>query len=482
MDYFPIFLALRGRKALIVGGGDIAARKVRLLRKAGAATVIVAPALCGELRALAASGDVEWHARPFAEADLDGAAVAFAATGIERVDSDVAAAAQRAGIAVNAVDRPALSSFVVPAIVDRSPIVVGISTGGTAPVLARRIRAEIESRLPANLGRLARFADSFRSAVKAKIGDAGARRRFWEHVFDGPVAANMLAGDEHRARERMLSMVNRPAEQPRADGMVHIVGAGPGDPDLLTFRAMRAMQAADVVVYDRLIGDDILDYVRRDAERIYVGKAAANHAMPQDEINALLLHHARAGRIVVRLKGGDPFVFGRGGEEMTYLRAAGIAVEIVPGITAAAGCAAAAGLPLTHRDFVSGVTFVAGHGKGDSEPDLDWASLAASRQTIVVYMGVATAGTIGARLIGHGMDPATPAAVIENGTRPDQIVACGTVATLAQTVARRGIAGPALLVIGAVAALAQESTARETHQSYAPDAVPLATAAGALAG
>ena len=473
MDYFPIFLDLRRRKALVVGGSENAARKVRLLRKADADIAVVAPTLNDELGQLARDGALTWHARAFGTADLAGAAVVFAATDDEAVDAGIAAAADAAGIPVNAVDRPGLSSFVVPAIVDRSPLVIGISSGGTAPVLARRVRAQIESLLPAGLGRLARFADSFRGAVKASIGDPNARRRLWERVFDGPIAADVLAGKQTRARERMLSLVNRPAERPDEQGMVYIVGAGPGDPDLLTVKALRAMQAADVVVYDRLIGDDILDYVRRDAERVYVGKAVSNHACPQDEINALLVAQARAGRTVVRLKGGDPFVFGRGGEEMVYLQRAGIAVEVVPGITAATGCAAAAGLPLTHRDFAAGVTFVTGHGKGDAEPDLDWAALAASRQTIVVYMGVATAGTVGARLVAHGLDPATPAAVIENGTRPEQIVACGSVATLAETVARRGITGPALLVIGAVAALAQESPIEQN---------PLAVRAIAAAG
>lgn len=473
MNYFPIFVPLRGRTVLVVGGGEIAARKVRLLRKAGACIRLVAPAVTAELAELARSGAVEWRARRFQDSDLLNTTMVFGATDVERVDAAVASVAKLAGIPVNAVDRPGLSTFVVPAIVDRSPIVVGISSGGAAPVLARRVRAQIESLLPPAIGRLALFADSFRGAVKAKIPDPGARRRLWERVFDGPIAADLLSGEEIRARERMLLLVNRPAERPQSDGMVYIVGAGPGDPELLTFKALRAMQAADVVVYDRLIGDEILDYVRRDAERIYVGKAAANHVRSQDEINALLAEQARAGRIVVRLKGGDPFVFGRGGEEMVFLQQAGVAVEIVPGITAAVGCAAAAGLPLTHRDFAAGVTFVTGHGKGDSEPDLDYASLAASRQTIIVYMGVATAGTIGRRLIAHGLDPATPAAVIENGTRPDQIVARGTVATLAETVVRRGITGPALLVIGEVATLAREAPV-EPRQSVTADIVTMA--------
>jgi uroporphyrin-III C-methyltransferase/precorrin-2 dehydrogenase/sirohydrochlorin ferrochelatase len=477
MDYFPIFLSLRGRRALVVGGGETAARKVRLLLKAEAAVALVAPHLVPELAELASAGRLDWRPRGFVAGDVDDAVIVFAASDDEVADNAVASAATAAAIPVNVVDRPAVSSFVVPAIVDRSPIVVGISSGGAAPVLARRVRAQIEALLPAGLGRLARFADSFRGAVKAKIDAPGDRRRLWESVFDGPIAADILAGSESRARERMVSLVNRPAEQPPKEGMVYIVGAGPGAPDLLTFKALRAMQSADVVVYDRLIGDEILDYVRRDAERIYVGKAAANHARSQDEINAILVEQARAGRIVVRLKGGDPFVFGRGGEEMTCLQAAGIPVEIVPGITAAVGCAAAAGLPLTHRDFAAGVNFVTGHGKSDREPELDWAALAASRQTIVVYMGVATSGAIAARLMAHGLDGATPVAVIENGTRPEQIVACGTVATLAETVRRRGIAGPALLVIGAVAALARESGVDRTlsPQTDAP-AVP-ATAA-----
>lgn len=339
-----------------------------------------------------------------------------------------------------------------------------------ASTLVQSARAAIANLLVAALGRLARCADSFRSAAKARIADPEARR-LRVRVFD---RAGGPAGNEPRARERMLSLLDRSGEPPHGGGRVCIVGAGPGDPDLLTFKALRAMQAADVVVYDRLIGDEILDYVRRDAERIYVGKAADDHAMPQDRINALLVAHARAGRAVVRLKGGDPFVFGRGGEEMAYLQAAGIAVEIVPGITAATGCAAAAGLPLTHRDFASGVTFVTGHGKGGGAPDLDWASLAASRQTIVVYMGVATAGAIGARLVARGMNPATPAAIIENGTRADQVVVRGTVGSLAATVRRGGITGPALLVIGEVAALARENSLRNIPM--APDGIVSAVA------
>jgi uroporphyrin-III C-methyltransferase/precorrin-2 dehydrogenase/sirohydrochlorin ferrochelatase len=348
------------------------------------------------------------------------------------------------------VDRPELSSFITPAIIDRDPLVIGICSGGEAPILARQLRARIESLLPANLGRLARFAGTFRNAVSAQIGDGTQRRRFWERLFSGPIADKVLAGDETGAREAMLSLINGRAVQRHEEGSVAIVGAGPGDPDLLTFKALRRLQEADVVLYDKLIGPEIIDYARRDAERIYVGKTKANHSKTQDEINALMAEHALAGRRVVRLKGGDPFIFGRGGEEMDYLQARGIAVEVVPGVTAAAGCAAAAGIPLTLRGTALAVTFLTGHAK-DGEPDLDWASLAAGKQTLAVYMGVSTAGTVAQRLIEHGLDAGTPVAVIENGTRPEQKVVTARLEELARRLHDAGITGPALIIIGEVA-------------------------------
>lgn len=453
MDYLPTFLRLKGRPVLVVGGGCAAARKVDLLRKTGATITVAAPHLCGDLARLADAGAIAWLASSFRADDFADVALVIGASGDDTIDRGVAAAAQAARVPVNVVDRPDLSTFIVPAIIDRSPIVIGISSGGTAPVLARRLRADLEYRLPAALGRLARFAGSFRDAVRAKIADPGARRRLWETVFDGPIAAHVLAGDEPAAREAMLQLVNGRSAATSPQGSVAIVGAGPGDPDLLTFKALRAMQAADVIVYDRLIGDDILDYVRRDAERIFVGKEKGRHTLSQEAINRLLIARARAGQRVVRLKGGDPFVFGRGGEEADALRAAGIAVDVVPGITAATGCAAAAGLPLTHRDHASAVTFVTGHGK-DGEPDLDWPALAALDHTLVVYMGLSTAGAIADGLIAHGKRPDTPAAVVENGTRPNQRVVTGTLAELGQLVAQAALSGPALIVVGDVAALA----------------------------
>ncbi len=460
MRYFPAFLDLKDRPCLLVGGGAPAARKARLLVKAGARVTVVAPSAGPEAEDLAAQGALHLVRRGFVAGDVGGCAAVVSATGLGEVDARVAEAAHAAGVPVNVVDRPDISSFVVPAIVERDPVVIGISSGGTSPVLARRLRARIEALLPARLGRLARFAESFRASVRAIIPDPVRRQRFWTRVFDGAVAEDVLAGREAAARERMLGLVNRPGaadgrEGPGGPGgVVHIVGAGPGDPDLLSLKALRLMERAEVVVYDRLVAPEILDYLRRDAERVYVGKAKGAHAKTQDQINALLCARARAGQRVLRLKGGDPFVFGRGGEELEYLRRHGVRVEVVPGVTAATACAAALGIPLTHRDHASAVTLVTGHGR-DGEPDLDWAALAGPRQTLAIYMGAGTAGRIAARLIAQGLAPATPVAVIENATMADQKTAAGALRDLEALVHDNGITGPALIIIGEVARRAQ---------------------------
>jgi uroporphyrin-III C-methyltransferase/precorrin-2 dehydrogenase/sirohydrochlorin ferrochelatase len=448
MQHLPVFLDVKGREALVVGGGEAAARKVRLLVQAGAMVVVVAPQCDESLRLMANNGQVRLLARSFTSDDVGRQAVVIAATGLSRVDANVSKAAKAAGIPVNVVDAPELSSFIMPAIIDRDPVTVAVSTAGTAPVLARAIRAKIEALLPSGTGRLARFAEGFRRAVRANYPDIDARRRFWERFFDGPVAASVLSGDERWARERMLTMVNRPASAEHPSGVVHIVGAGPGDPDLLTLRAFRLLQEADVIVHDRLVAPEILDYARRDAARIDVGKVKGAHTLTQHQINELLLREARSGRRVVRLKGGDPFVFGRGGEEREFLTRHGIRTEVVAGITAATGCAAAAGIPLTHRDHAQAAVLVTGHGK-DGEPDVDWGGLARQRQTIAVYMGASVAGRIAERLIAGGMDPATPAAVISNGTRADQHVETGYLAELDE-LAAGAAAGPALIVVGDV--------------------------------
>jgi uroporphyrin-III C-methyltransferase/precorrin-2 dehydrogenase/sirohydrochlorin ferrochelatase len=420
VQYFPLFLSLTDRAVLVVGGTEAAARKVRLLRQAGARITVVAPRAGTEISGLDADGALDWVRRGVVAGDVGGKALVIAATGSDAVDARVAEAAHAANIPVNVVDRADLSTFVTPAIVDRDPVTVAIGSGGAAPVLTRRIRARIERLLPNRLGALARFAESFRASVHANIGDETERRRFWERFFDGPVAAQVLGGNERGAREQMLSLVNRRSAGGPI-GSVHIVGAGPGDPDLLTVRALRLLEDAEVVIYDKLIGPAILDLVRRDAERIYVGKDKGGHGTSQAEINDLIVAEARAGRRVVRLKGGDPFVFGRGGEEADHLRRHGIDAEIL----------------------------VTGHGK-DGEPDLDWAALAGGHQTLVIYMGVSTAGAIGRRLIDNGLDPATPVAVIENGTRPEQKVVVGTLVETGRLIAHGDITGPAVIVVGDV--------------------------------
>ena len=476
MRYFPAFHDLSSRSALLVGGGELALRKLRLLLKAHAKVTLVAPRLSAEMAEEARDDRIMWMCRPFMAEDIRGRALVISASGKASVDEAVAAAAAEAGVAINVVDRPDLSSFIMPAVIDRDPLVIGISSGGDAPILARQLRARIEAMLPARLGALARFAGTFRAAVGATIPPAG-RRRFWERFFTGPVAEAVLAGRETAAREAMLGLINGPASQAEPAGSVAIVGAGPGDPDLLTFKALRRLQEADVVLYDKLVGPEIVDYARRDAERIYVGKAKANHSKSQDEINALMAEHALAGRRVVRLKGGDPFIFGRGGEEMDYLEARGVTVEVVPGVTAAAGCAAAAGIPLTLRGTALAVTFITGHAR-DGEPDLDWTSLASGKQTLAVYMGVSTAGVVAERLIEHGLAAGTPVAVIENGTRDDQRIVTGRLEELDQRLQQAAVTGPALIIIGEVArkAMTGKDHTLEAELAALPHRLPEALA------
>ena len=461
MRYLPLFADVAGRKSLVIGGNENAARKLRLLLRAGTRPVVLATSVTDEIEALETEGklhlDFTSNTSPGNKNyRLSDYALIIVADADEHIAQAWAIAARDACVPVNVVDRPDLSTVVFPGIVDRDPVIVAIGSAGAAPVLVGRLRAQIEALLPARIGRLAKFAQRFRPAV-AGMSASGNARWFWERFFSSTLASLVLAGQEREANDTMLRLINRVDDSQPPAGSVSLVGVGPGDPDLVTLRALRVMQDADVVVYDRLIGHEILDYVRRDAERIYVGKARGNHAMSQEKINDLLVTRALAGQRVVRLKGGDPFVFGRGGQEMAAVQDAGISVEIVPGITAATGCAAAAGLPLTHRDFASSVTFVTGHLR-DEAAKPDWQNLARTRHTLVIYMGIANAAQISQELIVHGMAPATPIAIIENGTRPEQIVARGTLASLVSTIAVNEIVGPALIVIGDVATLAQECT------------------------
>ena len=453
MDYLPLFHNLKGRSVLLVGGGEVALRKGRLLADAGAVLQVVAPQIDEALVELAEQGGGQCLRRGYESEDLAGCVLAIAATDDGELNARVSRDAHQRGTPVNVVDAPSLCSVIFPAIVDRSPLIVAVSSGGDAPVLARLMRARIETWIPATYGQLAGLAKRFRARVKQLLPNVQQRRVFWEEVFQGPIAERLLAGQGGEA-ERMLEEKLGGAA-PKALGEVYLVGAGPGDPDLLTFRALRLMQQADVVLYDRLVAPAIIELCRRDAERIYVGKRRAEHAVPQEEINRLLVQLAREGKRVLRLKGGDPFIFGRGGEEIEELAAHGIPFQVVPGITAASGCAAYAGIPLTHRDHAQSVRFVTGHLK-DGSFDLPWNDLVAPAQTLVVYMGLVGLPVICQKLIEHGRAASTPVALIQQGTTPQQRVITSTLAELPERVTREKVAAPTLLIVGEVVQLREK--------------------------
>lgn len=451
MDYLPIFCRLDNKPVLLVGGGEVAERKARLLLDAGAQLTVVAPELDPELAELADNGSIEWLAGEFAPAQLTGKWLVVAATDRREVNALVYQSANQARIFANVVDDPKRSSFIMPSIIDRSPLMVAISSGGKAPVLARLLREKLEALLPLHLGAVAAFAGSLRERVKARFASMGERRRFWERLLGADRLGQALArGDSASANQLADSLF---ADESHSSGEVVLVGAGPGDPGLLTLHALRQMQQADVVVYDRLVSDEVMALVRRDARRIFVGKQAGNHCVPQEGINQLLLEEAKKGQRVVRLKGGDPFIFGRGGEELETLVGSGIGFQVVPGITAASGCAAYAGIPLTHRDHAQSVRFVTAHGKGGAQ-DLDWPLLAKDKQTLVFYMGLSSCATIREQLLTHGKAGDTPVALIERGTQPSQRVIRGTLDQLPELAL--GVESPALIMVGSVVTLADQ--------------------------
>ena len=447
MDFLPLFHKLQDRPVLVVGGGEVALRKSRLLAEAGARLRVVAPQVDEALCALAGAGV---QLRGYQSSDLQGVVLVIAATDDEPLNARISAEAQALCIPVNVVDAPKLCSVIFPAIVDRSPLIVAVTSGGDAPVLARLIRAKIETWIPATYGQLAGLAKQFRAQVKGLLPNVQQRRVFWEDVFQGPIAERVFAGQPAEA-ERLLAAKVAGGVQP-VRGEVYLVGAGPGDPDLLTFRALRLMQQADVVLYDRLVAPAIIDMCRRDAERIYVGKQRSEHAVPQEQINQRLVDLAKQGKRVLRLKGGDPFIFGRGGEEIEELAAHGIPFQVVPGITAASGCAAYAGIPLTHRDHAQSVRFVTGHLK-DGSCDLPWQDLTAPGQTLVFYMGLVGLPLICEQLVAHGRSPETPAALVQQGTTQNQRVFTGTLASLPQLVAEHEVHAPTLVIVGEVVKL-----------------------------
>jgi len=451
MKHLPIFIDINDRLVLVAGGGEAAARRAEAVLAAGARVRLAAAEICPALEDVVGRDAVEHRARDFAAGDLEGVALVFAATGKAALDERISMLAKDVGIPVNVADRLKLCTFVMPAIVDRAPVVIAVASGGDSPVLSRVLKARLEALIPAGLGRLARFAGRARKRVKAAIPDALARRHFWEDMVEGAIAEYVLAGQDDKANALLESTLGATDRRP-AHGEVYLVGAGPGDPDLLTFRALRLMQKADVVLHDRLVPDAILELVRHDAERVFVGKRRGEHALPQEDIAKLMIRLAREGKRVLRLKSGDPFVFGRGGEEIEALAAEGIHFQVVPGVTAANGCASYAGIPLTHRDHAQSCLFVTGHAK-DEKLELNWESLVQPHQTLVVYMGLQSLPMLTEKLLAHGADPHIPAALIDNGTRDAQRVVVAPLNKLAAKVAKLELPGPAIVIVGTVVGL-----------------------------
>ncbi len=450
MDYLPIFANVKAKLCLVVGGGEVAKRKAGVLLEAGAKVRLVAPQIDP---ALHEQKGIECIVARFEAKHLDGVMLVIAATNDRSVNQQVSELARARNIPVNVVDDPELCSFIMPAILDRSPLMVAFSSGGASPVLTRLMRGKLETVIPQNYSRLAAFAERFRELVKTRVTNPAKRRIFWENTLEGVVAEKVLTGDESGAEAMMQQMLAKEDNIQR--GEVFLVGAGPGDPDLLTFRALRLMQKADVVVYDALVTKPIVEMTRRDAERIYVGKKRNDHTLQQEEINELLVRLAKQGKRVLRLKGGDPFIFGRGGEEIETLAAENIPFQVVPGITAASGVASYAGIPLTHRDYAQTCMFVTGHLK-DGTMNLDWPALARPRQTVVVYMGLHGLDYLCSQLIQHGMPDNTPIAIVQHGTQPTQRVITGTLATLPGIAEHEKPQAPTLIIVGGVVKLREK--------------------------
>jgi uroporphyrin-III C-methyltransferase / precorrin-2 dehydrogenase / sirohydrochlorin ferrochelatase len=465
MDLLPIFVSLAGKRVAVIGGGLAAARKTESALRAGGAVAVYAASLTREFAPFL--GRFEHVVAGLEDFSFAGCALCYFAAETGDVDSVLIARAKAAGALVNVVDRPELCDFLTPAVLDRSPLIVAISTGGASPVLGRMLKSRLETMIPAAYGRLAALVGGGRRSLSEKLGDDAARLRFWERVLEGPVAELALAGDDSAAQAALTREIAETAADgsgsgEQGKGEIYLVGAGPGDPDLLTFRAFRLMQKADVVLYDRLVDPAILDRVRRDAERIYVGKRRNDHSMAQEDISDLLVRLAQQGKRVLRLKGGDPFIFGRGGEEIEKLAEHRIPFQVCPGVTAAAGCSSYAGIPLTHRDYAQSCVFVTGHGK-DGPIDLDWMTLLRPRQTVAIYMGLAHLDALMRQFIERGADPGLAVAIIENGTRANQKTVTGCVVDIVSKAQAASLRGPTIIIVGTVVTL------REKLNWYAPD-------------
>ncbi len=451
MEHYPVFLNLKGRPSLVIGGGTVAERKVDSLLSAGSQVTLVSPDITDYLQQLSTQGAITLKQRMFQDNDLQQAFIVVAATDNSKLNKQIAELAHQQQTLVNVVDNIELCSYIVPSVVDRSPVTIAVSTGGASPVLARQLRMKLETIVPSSCGQLAAITEAYRDAVKARFETTEQRKKFWENALRGPFAELVYAGQLDEARH-LLDKLLEQGDGESPIGEVYLVGAGPGDPDLLTFKAVRLMQQADVMVYDRLVSKTILDMANRNAERIYVGKEKDNHAVPQDKINDLLVELATQGKRVLRLKGGDPFIFGRGGEEIETLAAEGIPFQVVPGITAASGCASYSGIPLTHRDYAQSCSFATGHLK-DGSINLNWEQLVQPNHTVVFYMGLTGIRVISEQLQAHGMPKNTPAALIEQGTTRNQRVHIGTVENLPELVITSGVRAPTLTIIGNVVKL-----------------------------
>jgi uroporphyrin-III C-methyltransferase/precorrin-2 dehydrogenase/sirohydrochlorin ferrochelatase len=452
MEFLPVFLDIKDQFCLVLGGGESAESKSALLLKAGAKVKVIAPKLGKSLANLVATGKIVHQSDPFKPSDFNNCRLVIVAEEDETIRKDAVAIACQKNIPVNVVDCPELCTFTMPSIIDRSPVLIAVSTGGTSPTLARLIRAKLEAMLPQAYGRLAALVNEFRENAKMLNKSRDEKRQFWNKIFSSPIIELFLSGKEKEAQTEIEKQFRAEQDDATCVGQVCLVGAGPGDPELLTLRALRLIQNADTIVYDRLVFPSILDYARRDAELIYVGKESAQHTVPQDQINQILVDLAKQGKMVVRLKGGDPFIFGRGGEEVELLIKEGISFQVVPGVTAASGCSTYAGIPLTHRDYAQSCTLVTGHLK-DGSMDLNWECLVQPKQTVVFYMGVANIERVCNGLMQHGMSPDMPVAIVQKGTTRNQKVYTGTVATITEVVMKNEIKPPSLIIIGEVVKL-----------------------------
>jgi uroporphyrin-III C-methyltransferase / precorrin-2 dehydrogenase / sirohydrochlorin ferrochelatase len=464
MENFPIFLKLQGRPCLVVGGGAVAARKTQQLLAAGAKVFVLAPEIEFSLNKLKQSEQIHHLEQMYDENYLQDMELVIAATDDRQLNSTIAEHAKSKNILINVVDDPQSGSFIMPSVIDRSPVIVAVSTGGASPVLARLLRARLETLIPSSYGKLAALIARFRNKVKQQFPEIQQRRRFWEHILQGPVAEMLYAGQERNALALLEKQLAQDSPIIESRGEVYLVGGGPGDPDLLTFRALRLMQQAEVVLYDRLVAPAIVELVRKDAERIYVGKERDKHALPQDKINQLLVVLAKQGKRVLRLKGGDPFIFGRGGEEIDLLSENNIPFQIVPGITAASGCASYAGIPLTHRDYAQSCIFITGHLK-DGKTNLNWSSLVQPQQTLAVYMGTHSLDILSRELIKHGLAKTTPAAIVQQGTTSEQCVYITTVEELPSIPRQYDVKPPSMIIIGEVVSLHEKLAWFETTES-----------------